>query len=164
MGVDILNLIWIWSMVFGITHIPKLGSLSWFWRWKEHPYPLSPDLGLWRILSGVWNLDLALNMITSLWFTNVLSFGSLSCFWGCKEHQCPLSTHLWLWGTLEVPDWGWSSWSWFGYDQWSLLDPSSHFWPVILILKVQRTLMSFESLFWPLEDTKGSNFGSLSWL
>ena len=25
---------------------------SWFWRRKEHPCPLSPDLGLWRMLEG----------------------------------------------------------------------------------------------------------------
>ena len=39
-------------MVTGLwyTHDPNFGSLSWFWRCKEHPCPLSPHLGLWRIL------------------------------------------------------------------------------------------------------------------
>ena len=32
------------------THVPNFSSLSWFWRWKEHPCPLSPYLGLWRTL------------------------------------------------------------------------------------------------------------------
>ena len=40
------------DMVTGLwyTHNPILGSLSWFWRCKEHPCPLSPHLGLWRTL------------------------------------------------------------------------------------------------------------------
>ena len=40
------------DMVTGLwyTHDPNFGSLSWFWRWKEHPCPLSPHLGLWRML------------------------------------------------------------------------------------------------------------------
>ena len=29
---------------------PTFGSLSWFWRCREHPHPLSPHLGLWRML------------------------------------------------------------------------------------------------------------------
>ena len=28
-------------------NIPNFGSLSWFWRCKEHPCPLSPIYGLW---------------------------------------------------------------------------------------------------------------------
>ena len=32
------------------THVPNFGYLSWFWKCKEHPCPLSPDLGLWRML------------------------------------------------------------------------------------------------------------------
>ena len=32
------------------THNPTFGSLSWFWRCKDHPCPLSPHLGLWRML------------------------------------------------------------------------------------------------------------------
>ena len=31
------------------THVPNFGSLSWFWNCKEHPCPLSSDLGLWRM-------------------------------------------------------------------------------------------------------------------
>ena len=40
------------DMVTGLwyTHLPNLGSLSWFWRWKEHSCPLSPHFGLWRTL------------------------------------------------------------------------------------------------------------------
>ena len=40
------------------THVPNFGSLSWFWRCKEHPCPLSPHLGLWRMLEVPdWDLE-----------------------------------------------------------------------------------------------------------
>ena len=53
---EVLN--WGWhldldlDMVTGLwcIHVPHFGSLSWFWRFKEHPCPLSPDLELWRTL------------------------------------------------------------------------------------------------------------------
>ena len=40
------------DMVTGLwyTPDPKFGTLSWFWKCKEHLCPLSPDLGLWRML------------------------------------------------------------------------------------------------------------------
>ena len=88
-----------------------------------------------------------------------MNFGSLSWLWRCKEHPCPLSPHLGLWRTLEVPDWGLASWSWFGYGHWSLIYPWSEFWLSILILKVQRTSMSFKSSFGALEDAGGSWLG-----
>ena len=141
------------------NHDPNYCSLFWFWRCKEHPSPLSPHWGLWRMLevpywglaswylfryghwslihqwsklwpsilllkvqrtsicrflTGVWHLDLDLNMFTSLWYPYITNSGSLSWFWRCKEHPCPLSPHLGLWRTLEVPDWGLAFWSWLG--------------------------------------------------
>ena len=93
---------WSWfSMVTSLwyNHDPSFGSLSWFWRCKEHPCPLSPHLGFggrWRFLTGVWHLDLDLDMVIGLWYTLDLNFGSLSWFWRCKEHPCPLSPHLGL--------------------------------------------------------------------
>ena len=98
-------------------------------------------------------------MVTGLWYTHILNFGSLSWFWRCKEHPCPLSPHLGLWRTLEVPDWGLASWYWFGYGHWSLVHPYAEFWLSILILKVQRTSMSFKSWFGALEDAGGSWLG-----
>ena len=94
-------------MVTGLwyTHDPNFGSLSWFWRYKEHPCPLSCDSGFQRTLEVpglVWHLDLDLDMITGLWYTQAPNFGSLPWFWRCKEHQCTLSPHLGLWRTLEV--------------------------------------------------------------
>ena len=34
------------------THDPNFGSLSWFWRCKEHSCPLRSYLGLWRMLEA----------------------------------------------------------------------------------------------------------------
>ena len=115
--------------------------------------------GYWRFLTGVLHLYLDLNMVTGLWNTHDPNFGSLSWFWRCKEHPCPLSPHLGLWRMLEVPDWGLVSWSWFEYGCWSLIHPWSKFWLSILILKMQRTSMSFKSSFGALEDAGGSWLG-----
>ena len=46
---------------------------------------------------------------------------------------------------LEVPRWGLSSWSLFGYFHSSLLHLCSELWLSVLILKVQRTFKSFKS-------------------
>ena len=94
-----------------------------------------------------------------LWYTQVQNFGFLSCFLRCKEDPCPLSPDLGLWRRLKVPDSGLESWPWFGYGQWSLKHPCSTYWLSILILKVQRTAMSFRSLFGALEDAGGSWLG-----
>ena len=98
-------------------------------------------------------------MVNDLWYTNIQNFGSLSWFWMCKEHPCPLSPDLGLWWGLEVPDWGMASWSWFGYGHWSLMHPWSDFWLYILLLKVQRTSMSFKSSFGAMGDAWGSWLG-----
>ena len=98
-------------------------------------------------------------MFIGHWYTHDPNFGSLSWFWRCKEHPCPLSPHLGLWRMLEVPDLGLASWSWFLYGQWSLIHPCSKFQLSILILKVQRTSMSFKSWFGTLEDTGESSLG-----
>ena len=60
---------------------------------------------------------------------------------------------------LEVPDWGLASWSWFGYGHWSLIYLWSKFWLFILILKLQRTSMYFNSWFGALEDAGDSWLG-----
>ena len=47
------------DMVTGLwyTHMQNFGSLSWFWRCKEHPCPSSSDLGLWMMLEvSDWGL------------------------------------------------------------------------------------------------------------
>ena len=80
-------------------------------------------------------------------------------FWRCKEHSCPLSPYLGVMRMVEVPDWGLASLSWFRYGQMSLIHPWSDFLLSILILKVQRTSMSFKSSFGALEDAGGSWLG-----
>ena len=98
-------------------------------------------------------------MVTVLLNTHDLNFGSLSWFWRCKEHPCPLSFHFGPWRTLEVPDWGFASCSWFGFGQQSLIHPWFKFWFSIFILKVQSTPMSFKSWLGDLEVTGGSWLG-----
>ena len=72
-----------------------------------------------------------LDIFNGLWYNHVQNFGSPSWFWRCKEHPCPLSHHLGLWRTLELPDWGLASLSWFGYGHWYLTQPWSESWPCI---------------------------------
>ena len=58
---------------FWYTHDPNFGSLSLFWRCKEHPCPLSSHFGLWRILEVPdwgWHLDLGLDMVINLAWIN----------------------------------------------------------------------------------------------
>ena len=102
-------------------------------------------------------------MVTVLWYTYAQNFRSLSWLRRCKEHPCPLSHDLGLCRMLDVPDWGLASWYWFGYGHLSLVHPYSEFWLSILILKVQRTSMSFKSWSGALEDAGGSwlGFGNL---
>ena len=144
------------------THIPNFGSLSWFWRCKEHPCPLSPHLGLWRTLEVPdWGLAYWCWFGYGHWFlyTLDLSFGSLSWLWRCKEHPCSLSPDSGLWRMLEVPDWNFVSWYWFGYGHWSLVHPYSKFWLSILTFKLQRISMSSKSWLRPLKGFRGSWLG-----
>ena len=125
-------------------------------------------------LTGVWHLDRDYDMATGLWYTNVLNFGSILILkvqrtsmslksWMLQgpdwSSACSLSPHLGLWRTLKIPDWGLTSWSWPEYGHWSLRHPWSEFWLSILLLKVQRTSMSFKSSFGALEDAGGSWLG-----
>ena len=157
--------IWMWSLVFDTPMIQTWAlnldlesakTIHVFWNliWGFG--------GHWGFLTEVWHLDFDLDMVTGFWSSHVPNFGSV-WIWRCKEHLCPLSPDLELWGALEVCDWDFESWSWIGYGHWSLKHPWSKFWLSILILKVQRTLMSFKSSFGALEDTAGSwlEFGIL---
>ena len=98
-------------------------------------------------------------MVTGLWYTHDPNFVSLSWFWRCKDYPCPLSPHLGLLRMLEAPDWVLASWSWFGYGLWFLIHPWSKIWLFFLILKVQRTAMSFNSSYEVLEDDWDSWLG-----
>ena len=115
--------------------------------------------GHWRFLTGVWHPDIDLDLITGLCYTHIPNFGYLSWFWRWKEHPCPLSHDLRLSRMLEVPDLGFASWYWFGYSHCPSIHSWSKFWLSILILKVQRSSMSFKSSFGALEDAGGSWLG-----
>ena len=72
-----------------------------------------------------------------------------------KEPPCSRSPWLELCRTLEVPDWGFSSWSWWG---WVYNVPNylcSEIQLSTLNKKVQRTPMSSKSWSWVLEDSGG---------
>ena len=156
-GIFILT--WIWSLVFG-TPMLKISALYLDFKGAKNINVLWVLIwgfgGCCRLLSGDWHLDLDLDMITGLWYNYVPNFGSLSWFWRCKEHPCPLSQHLGLWRMLEVPEWVFESWSWFGYGHWSLIHSCSELRLPILILQLQRTYMSFKSLFGASEKAGGS--------
>ena len=96
------------------THDPNFGSLSWFLRCKEHPCPLSPLLGLWRMLEVP---DWGLAPLSWFGYGHWSLIYPWSEFWlfypdfkGANEHPCPLSHHLGLLRMLEVPDWGLACW------------------------------------------------------
>ena len=80
-------------------------------------------------------------------------------FEGVKNTHVLLDLDLGLLRMLEVSDWGLASWFWLGYGHWFLIQPQSKFWLSTLILKVQRTSMSFKSSFGALEDAGGSWLG-----
>ena len=141
----------------------NFGSLYLFWRFKEHPCPSSPHLGFgghWRFLTEVLHLDLDLNMVTGLSYTQVLNFCSLFWFWRCTEPPCPLSLDLGLWRMLEVPDWGLAHWSWFVYGQWSWLgyvqEPCLD---LLGIFHLQRLRKYVVSGFWWVQDGFMVGFG-----
>ena len=70
--------------------------------------------GLWRFLTGVLVLDHDGEEFIISQTTYVPKFSFLHWIKRCKEPSCPWSPGLELWRTLEVPDWGFGSWSWWG--------------------------------------------------
>ena len=158
----ILILIMIWLLAFD-TPIFRILAFYLAFEGAKNIYVLWLMIwgfgGGWRFLTGVWHLDLDLDMVTGLWYTHIPNFGPLNWFWRCKEHPCPLSHDLGLWLGLEVPEGEFKSWSWFGYGHWSLIYTWSKFWLSLLILKVLRTFKSFKSYFGSLEDIIGSWLG-----
>ena len=71
------------------NHAPNLGSLSRFWRFKEHPYTLSPDFGLLRVLKVPhWSFSSWSRFGYGHWFWDLedargswLGFGILTLIW-----------------------------------------------------------------------------------
>ena len=80
-GFCIVILIWIWSLVF-CTHIFCILALYIDFEGAKNIHVLYVIIwgfgGCWRFLTGVWHLDLDLDMVTGLWYTHIPNFGSLS--------------------------------------------------------------------------------------
>ena len=127
----------------------NFSSITWFWRCKEHPCPLSPHLGHWRMLEVP---DLGLASWSWFWYDIWSFIYQWSKFWlsilTLKVQRTSMSCKS-LFGALE------DAGSLFGYGHWSLIYPWSKFWLSSLTLKVQRTSMSFKSSFRALEDVGG---------
>jgi len=129
---------WSW---FNFGHWSLIQPCSKFWlsililKVKRTTMSLSPDMGFGRcrrFLYRVWHLGLDLDIVTGLWYTHFQNFGSILIL---KVQRTSISFKSWLgaFKALEVPDWGLSSWSWFIYGNWSLVDPCPTFWLSILI-------------------------------
>merc|ERR1711954_114252 len=81
LGFCILIFIWIWTLVFDTATIQILALYLDFEQTKNiHAlYVLILGFGgCWRFLTGVCPLDLALDMVTGLWYIHDQNFGSLS--------------------------------------------------------------------------------------
>ena len=110
---------------------PDWGSPSWFWFGYGH----------WSLVQPCSKFELSI-LILELQRTSM----SLKSWFGlCRM--------------LEDPDLGSVSWLWFGYGHRSIVHLCSKFWLYILILKVQRTSMSFNFWFGDFEDGGGSWLG-----
>ena len=91
--------------------------------------------------------------------TYVSKFSFLHWIKRCKEPSCPQSPGLGIWRTLEVPDWGFSSWSWW---RWISNLPNYLCFEIRLSTlnkKVQRTPISLKSFIWVVEDSGSSWLG-----
>ena len=139
LGSGILTLILIWSLVF-YTPIFRILVLYFDFEGAKNIHVLYVLIwgfgGGWRLLTGVSYLNLNMDMVTGLWYTLVPNFGSLLWFWRYKEHPCPLCPDMGLWWGLEVLDWDFTSWYWFGYGHLLLVYPNSIFWFSIIFLKM----------------------------
>ena len=88
--------------------------------------------------------------------TYIPKFSFLHWIKRCKEPSCPQSPGLELWRTLDVPDWGFGSWSWWGGVYIVPKNLYSEIQLFTLNKKVQRTPMSLKSWCGVVEDSGGS--------
>ena len=150
LGLDLDTVTGLWY-----NYDPNFGSLSSFWRCKEHFCPLSPDFRTFEDAEGSW-LGFGILIFILMW---PLVFET-PIFWVLalyldKEHPCSLSSDFGLWRILDAPGQRCISWSLFGYGHWSLIHQFLDFWLYILILRVPRKSMSFKSWFGALEVDGG---------
>ena len=84
-----------------------------------------------------------------------------------RVQRSPLSSKSWLelWWTLEVPDWGLGSWSWWGCVYDLSTDPYTKFELSKLKLKVQRSLLSSKTWLelWRTLEIPDWGFSSSPW-
>ena len=148
--------------MYQTIYVPKFSFLHWIKTCKEPPCPQTPELGFWRTLEvpdwgfGSWPW---LGWVYNVPNYNVPKFSLLHWIKKCKEPSCPQSPGLWFWRTLEVPEWGFGSWSWW----WWVYNVPKYLCSEIqlstLNKKVQRTLMSLKSWTGDLDDSGGSWLG-----
>ena len=154
LGFGILILISIWSLVFDTLMIWILALFLYFEGAKNIHVLLVLIWGFggcWRCLTGVWHLDLDWDIVTESWLSVFI----------LKVQRTSMSFKYWF---RDLEDAG-CSWLEFGIFIlvwiWSLVfhAPMFQILALILILKVQRTSMSFKSWCGALEDTGGSWLG-----
>ena len=120
---------WCWRLLIGVWHldfeldmvnefwytqVPNCGSLSWFWRWKDHPCPLRSWFGALEDAGGPW---LRFGIMILFWIWSPIF--DTTMFWilvlypdfeGAKNIHVLLDPDLILWRMLEVPDKSLASW------------------------------------------------------
>ena len=125
-------------------------------------------LDLWRMLEvpdwgfSLWSWwELVNNVLTHL--CSEFEFFTLSL--KVQRICMSIKSLLELWMTLEVPDWGFSSWSWWGWVNNVPSYPYSQFKPFMFYFELQRTLMSFKSCLelWRMLEVTDWGFSSWSW-
>ena len=153
---------WNMSTYLWFTSVPKFSSLSWFWRCKDHQYPYCPDCRLWGIL---WVPDWGLASLAGFGYSNWFWVHPCSKFWLfiliLKVQRTKMSLKSLFWAFEDFRG-SWlvlASSNSFEYSYWSLIHKCSKFRLSTLILKVQRTSISFKSWFGFLKDAGGSWLG-----
>ena len=140
---------WSW---FGYGHWSLFHQCSRFWLYilifnvQRSSMSFNSLLGELEDTECSW---LGFGILIFIWIWSMIFetplFKILALYLEIKVKRTSMSFKSWFgtWRTLEVPDWRLAFWYGFGYGHWSLIHPWSEFWLPILILKVQRTSMSF---------------------
>ena len=98
---------------FWNTRDPNYGSLSWFWRCKEHSSPLSPNFGVWRMLEVA-------NLAFESWsWIGWVKEPCLDLPWSFHFNQISRSWDF----TVLILDWLYLSFHWSESDQNFMEDP-----------------------------------------
>ena len=130
------------------------------WGCKEHPCLLCPDLGLlWGLEVPDWGLASLFSFGCGHWSLIHPCFEFWLSILTLNVQRTSMSFKSWFGALMGAGD------SWLGFCIlilvwiWSLIHPNSKIWLSIWTFKVQRTSMSFMSLFGSLVRTKGCWLG-----